>query len=182
MSSNRDTVIAMSLYSNVSDETIDQIARILGGEEGVEIINVIKDVDEITVEEIAEKTEIQINDVRKILYRFYNHSLVASRRYRDKETGWFIFQWSLQPELIEGYLNGIKQKILKKLEARLQYELDHEFYHCGKETCMRITFEEAMDTVFNCPVCGEPVKPVDNEEYIVFLEKKIEEIKGELEE
>lgn len=169
------------MYTTVSDDTIDQIAIILGGEEGVKIINVIKDVEEITVEEIAEKTEIQINEVRKILYRFYNHSLVTSRRFRDKETGWFIFQWRLQPGLIEGFLSGMKHKILRKLEARLKYELDHEFYHCGKETCARITFEEAMDTVFNCPVCGEAVEPVNNEVYIDFLEKKIEEIKGELE-
>ena len=171
----------MGLYSSITDETINEIARLLGGEEGVSIINLIKDVDEITVEEIAEITEIQINDVRKILYRFYNHSLVASRRYRDKETGWFIFQWSLQPELIEGYLTGMKQKILKKLEARLQHELDHEFYHCGNDTCARITFEDAMETVFNCPSCGEAVDPVSNETYIEFLEKKIEEIQGELE-
>ncbi|MGD2200791.1 MAG: transcription factor [Candidatus Bathyarchaeota archaeon] len=171
----------MSLYSNVSAETIDKIAHLLGGEEGVRIINVIKNVDEITVEEIAEETEIQINDVRKILYRFHNHSLVASRRFRDKDTGWFIFQWSLQPQLIEGFLDGMKQKILKKLEARLQHELTHEFYHCGNDTCAKITFEEAMDTVFNCPSCGEAVKPVDNEVYINFLEDKIEEIRGELE-
>jgi transcription initiation factor TFIIE subunit alpha len=171
----------MSLSSNVSDETVDQIALILGGEEGVRIIDAIRSVDEITVEEIAEQTEIQINDVRKILYRFYNHSLVTSRRFRDKETGWFIFQWRLQSELIEAFLNGMKNKIVKKLKARLKHELDHEFYHCGTEGCSRITFEDAMDTVFNCPVCGEPLKPGDNEVYIDFLEGKIAEIEGELE-
>ncbi len=168
------------MYSSVSDETLDQIAMILGGEEGVFIINVIKDVEEITVEELAEKTGIQINDVRRILYKFYNHSLVTSRRFRDKETGWFIFQWRLQPELIEAFVTGMKQKILRKLQARLEYELQHEFYHCGNQTCPRVTFEDAMDTVFNCPVCGEPLRPVDNEATVVFLERKIAEIVGEL--
>jgi transcription initiation factor TFIIE subunit alpha len=169
------------LYSNVSDETLDQIAEMLGGEEGVVIINAIKDVEEITVEELAEKTEIQINEVRKILYRFYNHSLVTSRRFRDKETGWFIFQWRLQPKLIEAFVNSMKQKILKKLESRLEHELNHEFYHCGKASCPRVTFEEAMDTVFNCPFCGDQLEPKNNDKYIDFLERKIEEIRGELE-
>lgn len=173
--------LSVNLYSSVSDETLDKIAFILGGEEGVVIINVIKAVDEITVEEIAEKTEIQINEVRKILYRFYNHSLVTSRRFRDKETGWFIFQWSLQPELIEAFVTGMKQKILRKLESRLEYELSHEFYHCGNPSCARITFEEAMDTVFNCPFCQETVEPKGNDGYVEFLERKIEEIEGELE-
>ena len=171
----------MALYTSISGETLDQIAFILGGEEGIMIINAIKNVEEITVEELSEQTEIQINMVRKILYRFYNHSLVTSRRFRDKETGWFIFQWRLQQELIEAFLTGMKAKILRKLKSRLKHELDHEFYHCGTEECSRVTFEDAMDTVFNCPVCGEPLKPVDNEVYIDFLEAKIEEIEGELE-
>ncbi len=169
------------MYTSVSDETLSQIAHILGGEEGVMIIDVIKDVDEITVEELAEKTEIQINTVRRILYRFYNHSLVTSRRFRDKETGWFIFQWRLKPELIEAFITGMKQKILKKLKSRLEYELQHQFYHCGKPTCQRVTFEDAMDTVFNCPYCGEQLSPVDNEPSVEFLEKKIAEIEEELE-
>ena len=169
------------MYSSVSDETLDEIAYILGGEEGVIIINMIKDVDEITVEEIAEKTEIQINTVRKILYKFYNHSLVTSRRFRDKDTGWFIFQWRLQPELVEAFVTSMKSKILKKLKSRLDYELKHEFYHCGNPECTRITFEDAMDTVFNCPVCGEPLKPQNNDAVIDFLEDKVKEIEEELE-
>ena len=168
------------MFSSVSDETLNQIARILGGDEGVAIINAIKKVEETTVEELAEKTGIQINDVRRILYKLYNHSLVTSRRFRDKETGWFIFQWRLQPELIEAFVTGMKQKILKKIQSRLEYELQHEFYHCNNPTCPRITFEDAMDTVFSCPVCGEPLRPVDNEATVAFLEKKIAEIEGEL--
>jgi transcription initiation factor TFIIE subunit alpha len=169
------------VYSSVSDETLEQISFILGGEDGVKIIDIIKGVEEITVEDLAERTGIQINNVRKILYRFYNHSLVTSRRFRDKETGWFIFQWRLQPNLIDAFVMGMKQKILRKLRSRLEYEEQHQFYHCGNPTCRRVTFEDAMDTVFNCPVCGESLKSVDNEPLILFLEQKIEEIEGELE-
>jgi len=168
------------LYSVVNDETLLRIAEILCGENGVEIIKVLKEVDEITVEELAERTGIQINSVRKALYKFYNHSLVTSRRFRDKETGWFIFQWRLQPELIEAFVTGMKQKILKKLEARLGYEVDHMFYHCGNDTCPRVTFEDAMESVFHCPVCGEALSPVDNDAAVDFLERKIGEIEGEL--
>lgn len=165
----------------VSDETLYEIAKVLGGDDGVAIIKVLEENEDITVEEISQKTDIQINEVRKLLYKFYNHSLVNSRRFRDKETGWFIFQWRLQPELLEAYVQGMKQKILKKLEARLDYELQHEFYYCGNSTCTKITFEDAMDTVFNCPYCEEPLKRVDNQPIVDFLRKKIDEIKEELE-
>jgi transcription initiation factor TFIIE subunit alpha len=165
---------------SVSDDTLYNIARVLGGERGIEIIKVLKENEDITVEDISAKTNIQINDVRKLLYRFYNHSLVTSRRFRDKETGWFIFQWRLQPELVEAYIQGMKHKILKKLEARLEYEASHEFYHCGNPTCPKTTFEVAMETVFRCPYCDEPLRRVDNRPIIEFLEKKIAEIKGDL--
>lgn len=168
-----------SIYT-VNEETLINIARVLGGDDGVRIIGILSDHKNITVEELAETTEIQINDVRKLLYRFYNHSLVTNRRFRDKETGWFIFQWSLQPELVEAYVTSTKQKILRKLESRLDYEVTHEFYHCGNPQCPNTTFEVAMDTVFNCPKCNEPLHRVDNNPIIEFLEKKIAEIKEEL--
>ena len=168
-----------SIYT-VNEETLINIARVLGGDDGVRIIGILSDHKNITVEELAETTEIQINDVRKLLYRFYNHSLVTNRRFRDKETGWFIFQWSLQPELVEAYVTSTKQKILRKLESRLDYEVTHEFYHCDNPQCPNTTFEVAMDTVFNCPKCNEPLLRVDNKPIIEFLEKKIAEIKEEL--
>jgi transcription initiation factor TFIIE subunit alpha len=165
----------------VSDDTLYSIANVLGGEQGVEVIKILKEKQDITVEDISAATNIQINDVRKLLYKFYNHSLVTSKRFRDKETGWFIFQWRLQPELVEAYIHGMKQKILKKLETRLEFERLHEFYYCGNPTCPKTTFEVAMETAFRCPTCSEPLQRLDNVEIVAFLEKKIEEIKGELE-
>jgi len=168
-----------SIYT-VNDETLVNIARVLGGDDGIKIIGILSERKNITVEEMAEITEIQINDVRKLLYRFYNHSLVTNRRFRDKETGWFIFQWSLQPELVEAYVTSTKQKILRKLESRLEYELTHEFYHCHNPECPNTTFEVAMETVFHCPKCNEMLHRVDGAPVIEFLEKKIAEIKEEL--
>lgn len=170
----------MSVYT-VNFETLMNIARVLGGEEGAQIISVLNEKENITVEELTEITGIQINTVRKLLYQFYNHSLVTNRRFRDKETGWFIFQWSLQPALVEAYIHSTKQKIIKKLETRLEYELQHEFYHCGNPQCHKTTFEDAMETVFHCPICNSPLHRVDNTPIIEFLEKKITEIKEELE-
>ena len=167
-----------SIYT-VNEETLYNIAKVLGGEDGVKIIEILNGRKNITVEELAELTEIQINNVRKLLYRFYNHSLVTNRRFRDKETGWFIFQWSLQPALVEAYVHSIKQKIMRKLETRLDYELSHEFYHCGNPQCPNTTFELAMDTVFHCPNCNEALHRKDNTLVVEFLEKKISEIKEE---
>jgi transcription initiation factor TFIIE subunit alpha len=168
------------LYSTFNHEALLDIARAIGGEEGVEIISILRDAEEVTVEELTSKTGIQINNVRKLLYKFYNHSLVSSRRFRDKETGWFIFQWKLQPEMIDAFILGTKQKILRKLQARFEYEHQHEFYQCDSRTCQKVTFEDAMETVFHCPTCKQPLVPVDNSRAINFLKMKIAEIEEEL--
>ena len=38
-----------------------------------------------------------------------------------------------------------------------------------------------METVFHCPTCNEPLHRIENVQIVEFLEKKIEEIKEELE-
>jgi len=79
----------------VDDETLRNVAALFG-EDTVKVVEVLKEVYEIMDNGIADQTQIRLNMVRKILYRFYDHSIVALRQSRDKETGWFIFNWRLQ--------------------------------------------------------------------------------------
>ena len=74
----------------------------------------------------------------------------------------------------------MKQKILKRLQTRLEHELQHNFYYCGSPECPRVTFEDAMDIVFHCPTCNVSLKSVDNTSTILFLENKIADIEKEV--
>ena len=74
----------------VDNETLKKTAALFG-EDAVRVVETLKEVHEITDNEIADKTQIRLNIVRKTLYRLYDHSIVALRRSRDKGTGWFIF-------------------------------------------------------------------------------------------
>jgi len=91
---------------------------VLFGEDAVKVVEVLKGVDEITDIEIADKTQIRLNMVRKALHRLYDHSLVALRQSRDKETGWYIFNWRLQPDQLEGFILEQKRHALEKSETR----------------------------------------------------------------
>jgi len=166
----------------VDDETLAKVAEVFGDEEAVRIIDVLKGVDEITDDEIANKTEIRLNVVRKILYRFYDRSLVALRRSRDQNTGWFIFHWRLQPDQLEGFILNQKRHVLEKLETRLGYEKDHDFYHCSTIGCKKIPFEDAMELVFRCPICSKPLMHYENGEVIKVLGEKVEQLRKELSE
>ncbi len=164
------------MYS-VDYETLKKVAGLFG-EDTVRIVEVLQEVGETTDIEIANKTQIPLKIIRKILYSLYDHSLVGLRQTRDKATGWFVFNWRLQLDQLQGFVLNQKRHILEKLETRLDYEKSHEFYSCQTPGCRRYTFEEAIETLFKCPVCGKPLNQINNGLIIKTLTKKIEAIKG----
>ena len=168
------------MQSFIDDKTLIKIAEVFGNEDAVKVMGILKGVDEITDDEIATKTGIRLNFIRKILYKFYDHSIVGLRRSRDQNTGWFIFHWRLQSDQLEGFILNQKRRILEKLETRLGYEKNHDFYYCSTPECERIPFEEAMELVFRCPACNKPLMHYDNGQLIEALNKRIEQLRKEL--
>jgi len=168
----------MSSSSNQS--ILLKVAEIIGGEEAVKIVEMLNNVEEITDEEIVAKTNIKLNSVRKILYKLYERSLVGLRETRDNDTGWFVFHWRLQPDQLEGFIPNQKKQILSKLEARIEYEKNHDFYHCGTPRCKQLPFEKAVEHLFKCPICSKPLVHFDNSDIIKFLAEKITKLRSEL--
>ena len=168
------------MVSFVDDDTITKVAEVLGEEEAVQIIDILRKASETTDDEIANKTEIRLNIVRKILYKLYDHSLVGLRRSRDQDTGWFIFHWRIQPDQFEGFITNQKRHVLEKLQARLAYEKDHDFYYCNTPGCRRVPFEDAMELVFRCPTCNKPLDHYENGKIIHVLAEKVEQLREEL--
>ena len=165
----------------VDDETLQNVAALFG-DEAVKVVEILEGVDEITGFQIADQTEIRLNMVRKTLYRLYDYSLVALRRSRDKETGWFVFHWRLQPDQLEGFIFNQKQRVLEKLETRLRYEKSHEFYSCQTQGCKPLPFEQAFEVLFRCLACNKPMVHVNNGHIIGTITRKINQIKNELSE
>jgi transcription initiation factor TFIIE subunit alpha len=168
------------MLSNIDDATLVKVAEALGEEEAVKLIDILKASSEITDDEIANKTGIRLNSVRKILYKLYDHSLVSLRRTRDPKTGWFIFHWRLQPDQMEGFILSQKRRVLEKLNIRMEYEKNHDFYWCYTPGCKRIPFEEAVELVFKCPTCGKPLVHYDNDKVVLALGKKVDVLRKEL--
>ena len=168
------------MLSTVDDATLMKVATALGEEEAVKLIETLKNVEEITDDEISNKTGVRLNSIRKILYKLYDHSLVSLRRTRDPKTGWFIFHWKLQPDQLEGFILSQKRRVLEKLSVRLEYEKNHDFYYCYTPGCRRIPFEEAVELVFRCSTCGKPLMHYENEKIVQKLTTKVEQLRKEL--
>ena len=168
------------MLSTIDDATLMKVALALGEEEAVKLIEHLKGVEEITDDEIANKTGIRLNAVRKILYKLYDHSLVSLRRTRDPKTGWFIFHWKLQPDQLEGFILSQKRRVLEKLNVRLEYEKNHDFYYCNNSECKRVPFEDAVEVVFHCATCGSALVHFGNERMVIKLGEKVEILRKEL--
>ncbi len=168
------------MLSTIDDATLMKVASALGEEEAVKLIEVLKNGEETTDDELANKTTIRLNSVRKILYKLYDHSLVSLRRTRDPKTGWFIFHWRLQPDQLEGFILSQKRRVLEKLNVRLEYEKNHDFYYCNTAGCKRVPFEEAVELVFHCSTCGKPLAHFGNERLVQSLETKVGQLRKEL--
>jgi transcription initiation factor TFIIE subunit alpha len=168
------------MLSNIDDATLAKVAEAFGEEDAVKLIEILKGSEEITDDEIANKTSIRLNSVRKILYKLYDHSLVSLRRTRDPTTGWFIFHWRLQPDQLEGFILSQKRQVLEKLDIRLAYEKNHDFYFCYNAGCKRVPFEEAVELVFRCPMCNKALMHFDNGKMLSALSKRVDQLRKEL--
>src|SRR4030043_403664 len=168
------------MLSTIDDATLMKVATALGEEEAVKLIENLKTTEETTDDEIASKTGIRLNSVRKILYKLYDHSLVSLRRTRDPKTGWFIFHWKLQPDQLEGFILSQKRRVLEKLNVRLEYEKNHDFYYCDSPECKRVPFEEAVELVFHCSTCGKNLAHFENGKIVEKLTLKVEILRKEL--
>jgi transcription initiation factor TFIIE subunit alpha len=166
--------------SAVTDDVLSKVAKVIGGEETVKVVMVLKELKEATDDQLLSKTEMKLTDIRKILFKLYNYSIVQCDRSRDKDTGWFIFRWRLQPDQVEGFINNQKKRTLKILKTRLEFEKNNDFYYCYTSKCNRMTFEDAVELVFRCPVCGKALQHYDNNKLIETLTNKIEQLEKEI--
>jgi transcription initiation factor TFIIE subunit alpha len=169
----------------INDDVLKKVANVIGGEMAVQIVMMLKKAKEATDDQILayitekDEKEIKLNDVRKILFKLYNNSIVQCDRQRDETTGWFIFRWRLQLDQIEGFIKNQKKRILKNLKTRLDYEKGHDFFYCKTPECERLTFEDAMEYVFKCPKCGKSLEHFDNSQMIEILKEQISQLASE---
>lgn len=159
-------------------------------EVGIELLNSKNEdiTDEDITENIKERIEgkgidfepddseiLKLNTVRKTLYKLYSEKLAQFRRIRDKSSGWFIYYWWAEFDLIEQILLKKKKLIERKLRDRLEYEENNYFFMCQNcdSSQYKYRFDEAFELNFRCPECGGQLEAQDNQKIIEFLKKKI---------
>lgn len=165
---------------NLPPEEIQYIANDI--QETVEktilpIINALIDGVE-TDEEIAAKTEIKLNLVRKYLYKLYDLKIANYKRSKDPETQWYTYSWKFDEAELVKQINEECETELNELNAQLENEENNMFFVCPQGH-VRYNFDTASDEEFLC-VCGEELVFQDNSDIIKEIKKNIKLIKSDL--
>jgi transcription initiation factor TFIIE subunit alpha len=166
---------------SINHDLFRLVVEEIAGKEGVDVATVLVNADETTDEEIATKTDLKLNVVRRILYKLHDNHLASYRRIRDTDTGWFLYYWRIDPKKAQALVNHKKRLVLNLLEQRLEHEANNDLYACVNRDSSPVPFEEAMNLSFRCPVCNQQLEYVDNARAISFLRKRVEELKADLE-
>lgn len=164
--------------SVLGDSEARQFLQEIIGDEGLDVVVFLAD-DEATDEEIAEKTGIKLNVVRKILYRLYDYRLASYTRTKDREIGWYIYTWRLDLQRIYDILTERKRRILDELTKKLEFETSNIFFFC-KNDDSKVPFDIASEYEFRCPQCQGLMEYFDNQSIVASLEEEINRLKKEI--
>ncbi|MBI2549191.1 hypothetical protein HYW21_07625 [Candidatus Woesearchaeota archaeon] len=166
----------MRITNNFMYNTISEVV----GEDVIPIVEYLKNRKNISEFQIAEKTDLEINITRNVLYRLHSHNLVRYNRKKDRQKGWYITYWTFNARRIKELAEQLRKKKLDRFKERLEKEETHagNFYLCSK-TCVRLNFDAACDFNFKCPECGEILNPQDNTKTIEHLRTQIAELESE---
>lgn len=159
-----DPLVKTLLTNVVEDESNLPIVEAL--ESGVE-----------TDEEIAKKTEIKLNIVRKVLYKLYDLGLASYKRSKDPETQWFTYSWKFEKEEVINHIKKDSEQYLKMLNDELEHEENNMFFVCPQGH-VRFDFDAASDYEFLCPVCMEELEFQDNKNHIKQIKEDIKMVES----
>jgi len=161
------------------DPLLVDLLNQVAGEHGVVVAKSLFG-KELTDEELAKRTSISVNLVRRILYDLYDNRVVGYRRVRDEDSGWYIYYWRFEPSRALDYLNIHKRQLLQRLEEKLEQERNTIFFSCNNGGCPKVSLEMAVENDFKCPACGNKLEQYDNSSTITTMEGRVQSLRQQL--
>lgn len=161
----------------INDPLVKQLlTNVVETEDNLPIVEALNDGIE-TDEEIANKTGIKLNIVRKILYKLYDMGLASYKRSKDPETQWFTYAWKFEKDEVINRIIKDSENYLSMLNQELDHEENNMFFICPQGH-VRLDFDEASDYEFLCPACGEELEFQDNAPIIKQIKEDIKMVES----
>lgn len=163
----------------LTNKKLFEVVGDLIGESGVDIVKYLKDRRNISEFVIAEKTKLDMQSTRHILYKLNDLNIATYTRKKDRKKGWYISYWTFNKKRVKDLITKLKKERLEKLREQLMREEEHHgnFFICTR-ACARLDFDQATESQFKCPECGSLLNQQDNTKTIINIKEKIKELEA----
>ena len=162
----------------INETVMEDLLKEVAGPDTVPLVRYIKEKINVSEFKIAEKLNINVNQVRNMLYRLNQYNLVSSIRKKDKKKGWYIYYWTFHINEAKSLILMLKKKKIEQLKKRLEEESMVHYFVCPNG-CITLRFEDAMEQNFKCPECGKLLKEDDNKKTLENIRKRIVQLEAE---
>lgn len=157
---------------------INQFLTTVAGEGSTKIVGEL--VEPMQDEEIAKKCKVKVTVVRSILNKLHAEGITEYSREKDLKTGWFSYMWKLRFDNMVEALKRKKSGEINNISSQLGEESGYMFYTC-KKGCLKLPFDEAMESMFRCPTCNGLLYSANNKRKLKTLETKHSKLQEEIE-
>jgi len=163
----------------LTNKKIFDIIEGIVGEPGVVIVKYLKDRKNVSEFVVAEKTKLDMQTTRHILYKLNDYNVASYIRKKDRKKGWYISYWTFNRKRVKDLMDRLKREKLEKLKDQLKREEEHKgnFFICTK-ACARLDFDQATEFHFKCPECGSLLNQQDNSKTIDNIKERIKELEA----
>ena len=155
------------------EEILNITAEIIG-EDAVEIIEFLYSNPGASEFDISESVGFKVSQIRSILYELKAKNLIDYDRRKDKDKGWYLYYWKVLVNNFDKVYKFEKKQKLEQFKERLQKEEESVFYMCPN-FCKRLSFEDALEENFTCPVCGTLMYEENKTRKVEMLKRNISE-------
>ena len=153
----------------------------ISGDDGLTLVGILLKKPNVTDEVIGKRMKhLKITEIRTLLNKLHFKGIVCYQKTRDSKSGWYSYTWEIKSRRIAELILEEKVEEIEKLEQKMNYEMEHDFFTC-KKTCDHVPFEIAAEYHFKCPTCGETMDLIDYEKRRKRISKTVNVMKTEME-
>ena len=149
------------------------------GNDGVKILKLLEGKENVSEFKISEDLDININELRILLYKLTEDNLITSIRKKDKQKGWYVYYWTFNFRHARDLLLKHKEQQLQELKVKLT-NTEIPKYVCPNG-CSSMYLEDAMEIEFKCPECNTLLKLKEVKYNEEVIKKKIKEVEDDIE-
>ncbi|MEM3290164.1 MAG: hypothetical protein QW046_01420 [Candidatus Micrarchaeaceae archaeon] len=149
------------IESIIADRNFSNYVIRNSGKKSIDVIRALANPQ--TDEDIATKSGVKINEVRRILNDF-NKFGFARYNIRKDSKGWLTFIWYIDGDKLNEFTNTVRIS-QSKPEFKLQDACDDFFIceNCYREQKTILPFDAAAEAGFRCDVCGRMLTRISRE-------------------